>query len=331
MHNPVTDEGATLGRVLFYDKSLSVDNSVSCSSCHLQQYAFNDTAQLSSGIYGALTKRHSMRLVNAGYSRETRFFWDERAPSLEAQTTMPIRDHGELGYSGDDGRPGFDALIRKLERIDYYRELFTLVYGDPSVSECRIQTAIAQFVRSIQSFDSKYDKGYDTEFSNFTESEQRGMDLFSTFPKVEVIDSLEEKYVSRIGGGVGCIACHVAPGFDILPDAGNNGIISVAHHPDEIDIDNTKPPTLRDVFGPDGEFNGPLMHNGEIQTIDQFIQAVTVFNYDKRNTKLGIFIPRRDASLNITDQEKEDLIAFLKTLTGSNIYTDEKWSDPFMN
>ncbi len=328
-NNPVTNEGATLGRVLFYDKKLSIDNTISCASCHLQSHAFGDTAVVSRGVQGGKTARHSMRLVNTGYSAEHRFFWDERAPSLEVQTTMPIKDHHEFGFSGDQGRPSFDEFLEKVENIDYYQELFTLVYGDPTVTECRIQKALAQFVRSIQSFDSKYDEGFESAFDNFTKSERRGLELFSTFPKVEKKDTNGRIEIHRTGAGLGCIACHKPPGFDIIPDAGNNGIIGVANHPGLIDIDNTKPPTLRDVFGPGGDFNGPLMHNGSIHTIEEFIRGVTIFPYDQRNTKLGFFIPRNYATLNITEQEKNDLIHFLKTLTGSRVYSDERWSDPF--
>lgn len=121
---PITDAGATLGRVLFYDKKLSVDNTLSCSSCHQQAFAFSDTAIVSKGIMNGVTKRHSMRLVNARFSAEKRFFWDERAETLEDQTTMPIKDHAELGFSGMDGRPTFQDLLKKLEALDYYQELF---------------------------------------------------------------------------------------------------------------------------------------------------------------------------------------------------------------
>jgi cytochrome c peroxidase len=87
--NGITNEGATLGRVLFYDKNLSINNSISCASCHKQSLAFGDTAVASIGVNG-LTGRHSMRLVNARFGMETKFFWDERASSLENQTSQPI-------------------------------------------------------------------------------------------------------------------------------------------------------------------------------------------------------------------------------------------------
>ena len=102
--NVITDEGATLGRVLFYDKNLSSNRTIACASCHIQEFAFSDTAVASQGVNGT-TGRHSMRLVNSRFSEEERFFWDERASSLEVQTTMPIQDHAEMGFSGTNGDP----------------------------------------------------------------------------------------------------------------------------------------------------------------------------------------------------------------------------------
>ena len=182
--NPITNEGATLGRVLFYDVNLSIDNSVACASCHQQEFAFSDGLQASDGVNGS-TGRHSMRLINSRFADEENFFWDERASSLEEQTTMPIQDHTEMGFSGQEGNPGFDGLIEKLAAIDYYQELFLMVYGDAEITEERVQNALAQFIRSIQSFDSKYDEGRaqvnndNQPFPNFTDQENAGKTLFS--------------------------------------------------------------------------------------------------------------------------------------------------------
>src|SRR5690606_28940623 len=178
------NESATLGRVLFYDNNLSVNNTIACASCHQQQFAFSDTARLSVGLDGGLTGRHSMRLVNARFSTEQKFFWNERAMSLEDQTTRPIQDHVEMGFSGQNGKPDLDSLIRKLEGIDYYERLFTLAFGTSEITEEKIQKALAQFIRSIQSFDSKFDAGRAmvnndvVDFPNFTMQENMGKRLF---------------------------------------------------------------------------------------------------------------------------------------------------------
>lgn len=201
-----------------------------------------------------------------------------------------------------------------MQAVDYYNELFTLVYGDPQVTEDRLQKALAQFVRSIQSFDSRYDEGYNQGFANFTESEKRGMELFTTPP------------LGASRRGLGCFHCHRPPAFDIKPDAGNNGVIGVANKPGEIDITNTKAPTLRDIANPDGELNGPLMHDGSVTTFAELVLAVESQPFNpNRDTIMGT----GTFNLNISEQEAEDLVAFLKTLSGKNVYTDERWSNPF--
>ena len=109
--NQIDDKIATLGRVLFYDKNLSDNNTVSCASCHQQAFAFSDPLETSVGLNGGNTTRHSMRLINSRFANEGKFFWDERAVSLEDQVTQPIQDHVEMGFSGEDGDPNFDDLV----------------------------------------------------------------------------------------------------------------------------------------------------------------------------------------------------------------------------
>lgn len=325
--NPVTDKGATLGRVLFYDKNLSISNTISCASCHIQSHAFGDPDVTSVGVNGN-TARHTMRLVNARYGTEHRFFWDERAETLELQTTQPIQNHAEMGYSAQNG--GMSVLIAKLQHIGYYKELFAFVYGNDQVTEVRIQNALAQFVRSITSFDSRYDAGRamvddpNAPFPNFTMQENDGKHLFETPP---IIDN----HSSRIGGGLGCVICHAAPEFDIDPNSANNGIIGSIGS-SEIEVGNTRAPSLRDLMKPDGTLNGPLMHTGEFTTIDQVLAHYNQIYILPQNTNLDhrlvpiIGSPQR---LNITPQEIEAVKAFLKTIAGTNVYTDPKWSSPF--
>jgi cytochrome c peroxidase len=322
--NPITNEGAILGRVLFYDKILSIDNSLSCASCHRQEFAFSDTAKVSRGVDGGVSVRHAMRLINARFSEEQSFFWDERAHSLEAQTTMPIKDHAEMGYSGKDGRSDFDDLLVKLRKVRYYNELFELAFGDSEINEIRIQNALAQFVRSIQSFDSKYDEGYNQQFANFTAQETRGMKLFNELPGTEKVGEINV----RKAGGVGCFFCHRPPEFDIRPNTGNNGVVSVANNPNGTDFQVTRAPTLRNLANPDGTLNGPLMHDGSITSFEELIATVGKLEPNPANNNLEpVLFPGYD--LVILDEERDDLIAFLKTLSGKAVYTDERWSDPF--
>lgn len=327
--NPISNAKATLGRVLFYDKQLSINNTVSCGSCHIQAFAFSDTAVASLGVENGRTGRHSMRLVNARFSDEVKFFWDERAASLEQQTTKPIQDHAEMGFSGQNGRPGLSTLLTKLQGIDYYQELFQFVYGDKNVTETRMQECLSQFVRSIQSFDSKYDMGRaqvaqeQQGFPNFTQQENMGKNMFLMPPQFNANGV-------RIGGGLGCAGCHAPPEFSIDPNSGNNGIVGVLNG-SGIDINNTRAPSLRDLVNKEGTPNGPMMHTGVIKTLQAAIGHYGQINIAPGNTRID---PRltpngQGQNLNLNQQQVDAVVAYLKTLTGTAVYTDERWADPF--
>jgi cytochrome c peroxidase len=329
INNPIINAKATLGRVLFYDKSLSVTNTVACANCHKQEFAFSDSAQASQGVLGGTTDRHSMRLINTRFASEVHFFWDERAATLEAQTTQPIVAHNEMGFSGASGRDNLTTLLTKLQGIDYYKELFTAVYGDVNVTESRLQECLAQFIRSIQSFDSRFDSGRAqvnndrTNFPNFTAEENSGKALFMTAPVFDA-NSI------RIAGGLGCNTCHQAPEFDIDPNSRNNGVIASISGAN-VDISVTRAPSLRDLVNANGVANGPMMHSGGIKTLGTVIAhyAAGIVNNANLDGKLK---PngRNVQQLNLQAGESAAIIAFIKTLTGKNVYTDKKWASPFL-
>jgi len=330
-NNPITNTKATLGRILFYDKSLSVNNTISCASCHKQNFAFSDTAVLSTGVFGGITDRHSMRLINARFANESKFFWNERAASLEIQTTMPIQDHAEMGFSGLSGRGNLITLLNKLSNINYYKEDFKAVYGDTLVTEARLQECLSQFIRSIQSFDSKYDAGRSqvnndrNPFPNFTAQENEGKNLFITAP---VFDGSG----NRIAGGIGCNACHKAPEFDIDPNTRNNGVVGIPGGT-TIEINNTRAPSLRDLVKADGSLNSKMMHTGRFISIEAVLAHYNnIPNLPGNNNIDGRL--RQDGvgnKLNMTNTEIAQVVAFMKTLGGNNVYTDKKWSNPFLN
>ncbi|WP_459212134.1 cytochrome-c peroxidase [Aquimarina rhabdastrellae] len=336
-NNIITDEAATLGRVLFYDKNLSTNNTISCASCHQQTNAFGDIAQASTGVNGQ-TGRHSMRLINTRFAEETRFFWDERATTLEEQTTMPIQDHAEMGFSGTDGAPDLTDMIIKLGELPYYEVLFRSAFGDEEITETRIQNALAQFIRSIQSFDSKYDIGrsqvnnHRQDFPNFTADENAGKLLFSTNFEFETTTINGVTVSRRTSGGVNCMVCHRAPEFDIDPDSRNNGMVETLTGIG-IDIDVTRSPSLRDIMKIDGTLNGGLFHNGmetggdlsaTLEHYNSISRVTGNTNLDRRLTPGG-----NPQFLDMTTQEMEQLTAFLRTLSGTDVYINEKWSDPF--
>ncbi len=355
--NPITDEGATLGRILFYDKNLSVENTISCGTCHIQEFAFSDTSNVSSGINGNQTPRHSMRLINTRFGDEEKFRWDESALTLEKQMTIPIKAETEMGFSGVNGMPDFNDLVLKLNAIPYYPDLFNYVFGDPLINKVRIQKALAQFVRSIQSFDSKYDIGRaqvlnDLDpFPNFTNAENIGKELFiNSFEWIEDTITVADvpgdpggtfNVAKRINGGFNCATCHVPPEFSIDPNSLNNAFVRPpSNNPtDPSWLDGTRSPTLRDLIQSDGvTLNGGMFHSGQAYFLmDIFghyefrrLDTVDNTNLDPRLTRISPMSGEKiGILLNSTAVERQRINAFLATLTGVDVYTNEMWSDPF--
>ncbi|WP_334057401.1 cytochrome-c peroxidase [Polaribacter sp. P097] len=303
-NNPITDEGATLGRVLFYDKQLSVNNAVSCASCHDQSTGFSDVNTLSVGFNGELTARNSMVLANAKFYDNGRFFWDERAESLEEQVLLPIQDAVEMGLT-------LDELESKLQNEAYYSVLFTRAFGDDEISSERIALALAQFVRSMVSYQSKYDEGLaqtnnqNANFPNFTASENLGKNLF-------------------FSNRTRCSDCHDTNAF-VGDRARNNGLDAVLTDEGRNDGE-FKVPSLRNI-----ELTAPFMHDGRFSTLEEVIEH---YNSGVQNSadldgrlRQGNGVRR----LNLTDAEKQALVDFLRTLTDEEFIFDEKFSDPFVN
>lgn len=326
----VDDKLATLGRVLFYDSALSLNNSISCGSCHQQESAFGDPSSRSTGLDGGLTGRQSMRLVNIRFGSEMRMFWDERAEDLNDQVTQPIQDHIEMGFSGSDDQPTIDSLLAKLAALDHYQELFQWAFDHTEITEAKIASALEHFVFSIESFDSRYDQGFaqaagpNGPYSNFSPSENRGKQLFMTPPQINAQGV-------RTGGGAGCAGCHRPPEFDIDPNSHNNGLDKIAGNPAGFDTTNTRSPSLRDVLGMDGTPNTPMMHTGNFLEFTTVVEHYNEVIPDINNTTVDNRLVRgaNRIQLELTGTEREDLENFVKTLTGSNVYVDKRWSNPF--
>jgi cytochrome c peroxidase len=332
LNGDVDNRKATLGRVLFYDKQLSLNNTIACGSCHIQSHAFGDTSQQSIGFDGGLTTRQSMRLVNTRFAALPAMFWDRRAINLKDQVTQPIQDHIEMGFSGTVDQPGLDSLLDKLNGLQYYTELFDWAYEQEGVTinKQRLAQSLEHFVSSIESFDSRFDEGFDAtgdiqgQYSNFSPSENRGKSLFRAQPQ------LDNQNI-RTAGGAGCAGCHRPPEFDINPISGNNGVDKEAGNPAGFDTTNTRSPSLRDIFGPDGQINTPMMHTGnflEFTTIVEHYNEV-IPDVNNRTVDGRLVHGLTPVKLEFTSTERADLEAFIKTLTGDNIYTDERWSSPF--
>jgi cytochrome c peroxidase len=304
--NHITDAGATLGRVLFYDRSLSANNSISCGSCHKQEAGFADPRALSVGHLGGATHRNAMHLVNQFYVRA--HFWDERAPSLEAQVLMPIQDAVEMGMT-------LDGLTQRLRSLDYYAPLFMEAFGDDTITSDRISRALAQFVRSMASYRTRYDEGFADDFAQLTQIERDGKALF-------------------FNGQTRCNHCHMTVNF-FNHDARNNGLDVVyadnglgALTGDPADNGKFKVPSLRNV-----ELTAPYMHDGRFNTLEEVVEHYNSGvqqhpNLDDRLTVDGHTggIP---VQLGLSEYDKQALVAFMKTLTDTPMITDVRFSDPF--
>ena len=311
--NPTTNTGAALGRVLFYDKRLSANQTISCSSCHQAEHGFSDPRQFSVGFDGGLTGRNSMGLTNARYYLRENFFWDERAATLEDQVLMPIQNGVEMGMT-------LDLLVQRVDAETFYDELFTAAFGTPEVNSTRISRALAQFVRSIVSGSSKYDTGVPLGFSNFTAQENQGRQIFQ----------------GPVGG---CATCHGSDNFVPGNNIFNNGLENpyVDKGAGEVtglasDEGFFKVPSLRNI-----ELTAPYMHDGRFATLEQVVEFYNsgVVNHPNLSPQLrvlpgpGVPQPPPPRRLNLTDAQKAALVAFLKTLTDTSVTNHPKYSDPF--
>jgi cytochrome c peroxidase len=304
--NQVTNAGATLGRVLFYDVNLSANRTTSCGSCHHQEHGFADPLVGSKGHTGLFTHRNASHIVNLRYIN--RFFWDNRVAGLENQVLLPIQDALEMGMT-------LDVLVTRLKSIPYYEPLFTAAFGNGEITSERISFALAQFVRSIVSYQTKYDEGVPLNFSNFSAEELLGLEIFTS-------NSTE------------CNHCHVTANF-FLNDALNNGLDSEYEDNgrglitgNETDNGKFKVPSLRNV-----ELTAPYMHDGRFASLEDAIEHYSTGvsphpNLDDRLTTDG-HIGGNPRHLNFTPEEKSALIAFLKTLTDYPMMNDPKFADPF--
>lgn len=308
--NLTTDNGATLGRVLFYDRRLSTNQTVACASCHQQAHGFSDPRQFSVGFDGSVGGRNSMGLSNARWYQRENFFWDERAATLEIQTLMPIQNPVEMGMT-------LATLTNRLAAEPFYTNLFAKAFGTPVVTSDRISKALAQFVRSIVSTRSKYDIGVTNNFANFTAQENQGRQIFFGAP----------------GGPAGvCAACHgtdnFVPGGAInnnglefpFVDKGLGGITGVPQ-----DDGKFKVPSLRNI-----ELTAPYMHDGRFTNLEQVVEFYNSGVVNNPNLSPPLRTPGGGVlRLNLTTAQKAALVAFLKTLTDTSLATDPKLSDPF--
>lgn len=304
--NPITDAGATLGRVIFYDTRLSANGTTSCATCHVQKNAFADPKPGSRGFEGGTTDRHAMNLVNLRYHPRGRFFWDERGGNLEAMVLLPVVNRLEMGQ--DPAR-----LPEILGRDTRYQELFRSAFGDPEITTERISRALAQFLRALVSYRSKYDEGRaevpssKEDFANFTPQENRGKALFLRNCALCHLPDQDAHFV---------MTEPVNTGLDEDTVATDGGVGDISLNPREVGF--FKSPSLRNV-----EVTGPYMHDGRFTTLEAVLEHYSSGGKNHPNKDIRV------QPLNVTASEKAALVAFLKTLTDPHFLSDPRFSDPF--
>jgi len=296
MTNFRTDAGATLGRVLFYDTKLSLNNTVSCGTCHIQSLAFSDGKKFSPGFEGNLSSRNTLSIVNPKFAAT--LTWTGQNITLEEQVLQPIGNHLEMGLEN------LDHLATKLTKVDYYPALFEKAFGSTEVTHEKISRALAQFLRSMECSQSKYDQGFNNEWANLTAQERMGKELF------ESADN-------------GCSNCHRNVNFYYGSEA-NIGL-AMDYADEGVGNGRFRIPSLRNVA-----LTGPYMHNGQFETLEEVIDHYNDGvqphpNLDWRLTGQN----GEPKKLDLNETEKQAMVAFLKTLTDEEFITNEKWSDPF--
>ncbi|MEH6457394.1 MAG: cytochrome c peroxidase [Cocleimonas sp.] len=312
--NIVYDELATLGRVLFYEKQLSANATIACASCHLQANGFSDPNQFSIGFQGVTTTRNSMGLANSKYYERGHFFWDERADTLEDQVLEPIQNDIEMGLS-------LEQAESNIIGQSYYPYLFEQAFGDSTITSERMSLALSQFVRSMVSYQSKYDEGVASNFINFSAAENRGRTLFNS-------------------GRTNCGACHINSGNNgnaaiLQPDRTfNNGLDATLVNDDNGvgDVINNqnqngrfKVGSLRNI-----ELTAPYMHDGRFANLLAVVEHYNSGVQDHPNLDNRLQRNGNPVRMNMSDQEKEDLVAFMLTFTDDSFVSDDKFSDPFI-
>ncbi|HEX5152169.1 MAG TPA: cytochrome c peroxidase [Parafilimonas sp.] len=311
--NPTTEAGVYLGRMLFYETALSANDKLSCATCHKQELAFTDGKIFSTGVDGTLQPRNAMSLANLLWVKN--LFWDGRANSLEEQAKTPLTNLHEMGQK-------FSVSADKLTQKGIYKPLFKAAFETDSITGEMIVRALAQFERTLVSADSRYDKYLRNEYQP-TLSELNGINIFYGMPGTS--DTMR---------GADCAHCHAGPktyselfqnnGLDsIFLDAGREKITGQA-----VDKGRFRVVTLRNIA-----LTAPYMHDGRFKTLEDVIDHYN--EHIRKSATLSPFLKNNSNNINgkldLSQQEKVDLLAFLNMLTDSGFISNNNFSNPFLN
>jgi len=336
-YNNFTDSNnaiSTLGRVLFYDRNLSLSNTIACASCHKQEYGFADNQQFSRGFGGKFTTRNSMPVQNLngsflmtaedlGFSPNSipdhaHLFWDGRETQLKKLVLQPIGNHIEMGIADAE------TLTAKLSALPYYTTLFNDAFASPEITSERVATAIATFCDDINTVNTRFDQFIQTHFNpvdatvsdgGLSPLELKGMLLF------------EQKYNCNSCHGVESTNGYISSGtfanigLDIeYADPGRQKVTG-----DPADAGKFKIPSLRNVA-----YTAPYMHDGRFATLEDVIGHYSDGIADHPNLDPKLQDDSGHArNMNISEHETQAIIAFLHTLSDKSVLSDPKFSNPF--
>ena len=312
LDNPLTVQGVQLGKMLFFEKMLSLDGSQSCASCHRQVDGFSDTARFSIGVEMLEGKRQAMPVFNMAW-HNNQFFWDGRANLLRDQALKPIQDPLEMNET-------LENVVAKLTANQAYKDQFSRVFGSDEITSEKMALAMEQFMLSIVSHDSKYDR-FLAGTEQLTASEERGRLLYEAeynpfFPEAS---------------GADCAHCHGGANFE-NDRYMNNGLDTDAQITDigreEVtglrrDKAKFKVPSLRNIA-----VTPPYMHDGRFQTLEQVVNHYN--NGIRESTSVDpAILNTKSTGLMLTAQDKIDLVNFLKTLTDQTFLNNPEYASPF--
>lgn len=317
--NPFTKEGIQLGKMLFFDPILSGDSTLACAGCHFQSFGFTDMGKkVSTGIDGISGSRNAMPLFNLGFMSS--FFWDGRAATLEELVLIPVEDPIEMHEEWPNN-------ITKIKRHALYPELFYNAFGTTDINKEHAAKAISQFLRTIISGNSPYDKQKNTPggYTGWTDEMEYGRELFFGEPNA---------------GGADCFHCHVDVLFQNVNQFDqfrNNGLVDAQNENDFSDkgrggvtgkpSDNgkMKVPSLRNLL-----YTAPYMHDGRFATLEEVIEFYDHgVHLNAANLDPLMLKPGKEDGLNLSDEDKKNLLEFLKSLSDEAFINNPDYASPF--
>jgi cytochrome c peroxidase len=331
----ISNESVTLGRVLFYDTKMSINNTIACASCHKQEFAFADNVSFSNGFSDRKTLRNSMSILNPVTNNN--MFWDSRARSPLELSLMPVFNHIEMGMESDA------MLVSKLSATSYYPALFEKAFGSRAISREKISLAITQFLNCLFSKKSKFD-----------ESVGSAVDSIEVLRKMDPPNfSPLELYGKKLffSEELKCAECHFgknfsAPDFVGGPYGGSGGGGSTFNNGKNNNSEDAKGTAnigLDLVYRDNGRGNGkfkipslrnialtaPYMHDGRFRNLDEVLEHYSHGIKEHPNLDPKFIRNGQAVKMNFSESDKLALISFLNTLTDPNLISNPKFADPF--